>query len=102
MAPGEQPRGGRLSQRAPTAPAGTPPGRVTALFHEGERAVQRRAGGERVAAQVGRNILSFLPPGFGTFLGRQPFVIVASEDEHGCVWASLIAGGAGFARALDD
>src|SRR5215813_1565499 len=102
MAPGEQPRGGHLSQRARTASAGTPPGRVTALFHEGERAVQRRAGGERVAAQVGRNILSFLPPEFAAFLSRQPFVVVASQDEHAHVWASLIAGGAGFARALDD
>src|SRR5215475_7861302 len=102
MAPGEQPQGGHLSQRAPTASAGTPPGRVTALFHEGERAVQRRAGVERVAAQVGRNILSFLPPGFGTFLSRQPFVVVASQDEHGRIWASLLAGRVGFVRALDD
>src|SRR5215467_15882340 len=102
MAPGKQPRGGHLSQRAPTASAGMAPGRVSALFHEGERAVQRRAGVERVAAQVGRNILSFVPPEFGTFLSRQPFVVVASQDEHGRVWASLIAGGVGFARALDD
>jgi predicted pyridoxine 5'-phosphate oxidase superfamily flavin-nucleotide-binding protein len=70
---------------------------VGALFHEGERAVQRRAGVERVAAQVGRNILSFVPPAFAAFLSRQPFVVVASQDEHGRVWASLIAGGAGFA-----
>src|SRR5262249_54321093 len=102
MTPGTPLRGGRVSQRAPTAPAGTPPGRVGALFHEGERAVQRRAGVERVAAQVGRTILSFVPPEFGTFLSRQPFVVVASQDEHGRVWASLIAGGMGFARALAD
>ena len=102
MAPGEQPRGGRVSQRAPTASTCTPLGRVSALFHEGERAVQQRAGVERVAAQVGRNILSLLPPGFGAFLSRQPFVVVASQDQPGRVWASLIAGGAGFARALDD
>src|SRR5215470_16244834 len=102
MAPGEQPRGGHLSQRAPAASAGTPPGGETALFHEGERAVQQRAGVERVAAQVGRTILSFLPPEFAAFLSRQPFVVVASQDEHAHVWASLIAGGAGFARALDN
>jgi predicted pyridoxine 5'-phosphate oxidase superfamily flavin-nucleotide-binding protein len=99
MAPGEQPRGGRVSQRVPTA---TPPGGVSALFHEGERAVQRRAGAERVAAQVGRSILSFVPPEFGNFLRRQPFVVVASQDDHGRGWASLLAGGTGFARALGD
>jgi predicted pyridoxine 5'-phosphate oxidase superfamily flavin-nucleotide-binding protein len=102
MVPGDQPREGRVSQRAPTAFTGTPPGGVSALFHKGERTVQRRAGVERVAAQVGRNILSFVPPEFGTFLSRQPFVVVASQDEHARVWASLLAGGVGFARALDD
>jgi len=100
MAPGTQLRGGRVSQRAPAARA-TPPG-VSTLFHKGERAIQRRAGAERVAAQVGRNILSFVPAEFGAFLARQPFVVVASQDQTGRVWASLIAGGVGFARALDD
>src|SRR5215475_3526169 len=94
MAPGEQPQGGHPSQPAPTASTGTPPGGVTALFHEGERAVQQRAGAERVAAQVGRNIVSFVPPGFAAFLSRQPFVVVASQDEHARVWASVLAGGA--------
>jgi len=102
MAPGTQLRGGRVSQRAPIAAGATPPGGVSTLFHEGERAVQRRAGVEQVAAQVGRNILSFVPAEFGAFLARQPFVVVASQDQSGRVWASLIAGGAGFARALDD
>jgi len=75
---------------------------VSVLFHDGERAVQRRAGVERVAAQVGRSIMSFVPAEFGAFLSRQPFVVVASQDQQGRVWASLIAGGVGFARALDD
>jgi predicted pyridoxine 5'-phosphate oxidase superfamily flavin-nucleotide-binding protein len=102
MAPGPQPRGGRVSQRAPIASGATPPGGVSGLFHEGERAVQRRAGAERMAAQVGRNIVSFVPAEFGAFLSRQPFVVVASQDQDGRGWASLIAGRAGFARALDD
>jgi len=102
MAPGGQPRGGRASQRATTASTGTPPGGVSALFHEGERAVQRRAGVERVAAQVGRMVHPFVPPEFAEFLSRLPFVVVASQDEHARVWASLLAGGVGFARALND
>jgi uncharacterized protein len=102
MAPDTPLRGGRLSQRALIASKGTPPGGAGALFHEGERAVQRRAGAERVAAQIGRNILSFVPAEFAAFVSRQPFVVVASQDQRGRVWASLIAGGVGFARALDD
>ena len=101
MAPGTPLRGGRLSQHAPIASRGTPPSGESVLFHEGERAVQRRAGVERVAAQVGRSIMSFVPAEFGAFLSRQPFVVVASQDQQGRVWASLIAGGVGFARALD-
>src|SRR5689334_13062153 len=102
MAPGAQLRRGRVSQRAPTASRAAPPGGVTTPFHLGERAVQRRADVERTAAQVGRNILSFVPAEFGAFLARQPFVVVASQDQDGRVWASLIAGGAGFAHATSD
>ena len=102
MAPGTQLRGGRVSRCVPIAAGAAPPGGVSTLFHEGERAVQRRAGVERVTAQVGRTILSFVPAEFGAFLGRQPFVVVPSQDQLGRVWASLIAGGVGFACALDD
>ena len=72
------------------------------VFHEGERAVQQRAGVERVAAQVGRGIASRIAPGFAEFLRLQPFVVLASRDGAGRVWASLIVGGVGFARAIDE
>jgi uncharacterized protein len=73
------------------------------MFHEGEREVQRRAGVERVAAQVARhNITAQIPPEFGQFLARQPFVVIAGADSDGRVWASSLAGGIGFAHALDD
>jgi uncharacterized protein len=71
-------------------------------FHEGELAVQRRAGVERTAAQVGRIIASSIPPEFAAFVERQPFVVVASQDERGRVWASLVVGGVGFASVPDD
>ena len=71
-------------------------------FHEGERAVQRRAGVEHVAAKVGRNIVSWLPPEFADFLMSQPLIVAAGQDPRGRVWASLIGQGAGSARALDD
>jgi predicted pyridoxine 5'-phosphate oxidase superfamily flavin-nucleotide-binding protein len=71
-------------------------------FHEGELAVQRQAGVEQLAAQVGRLIHSYVPAEFGAFLSRRPFVYVASQDESGRVWASVIVGGEGFASVLDD
>jgi predicted pyridoxine 5'-phosphate oxidase superfamily flavin-nucleotide-binding protein len=71
-------------------------------FHNGELAVQRRAGADHVAAKVGRNILPFVPAEYGEFLGRQPFVVVASQDSGGRVWSSPLVGGVGFARPLDD
>src|SRR6266481_5188585 len=71
-------------------------------FHEGELAVQRQAGAEQLAAQVGRLIHSSVPPEFGASLRRQRFVVVASQDEPGRVWASVIVGGEGFASVLDD
>ena len=67
------------------------------MFHEGERAVQSRAGVERVAAQVGRGVLDLIPDEFGQFLRRQPFVILAGRDPGGRVWASPLVGGVGFA-----
>jgi predicted pyridoxine 5'-phosphate oxidase superfamily flavin-nucleotide-binding protein len=73
------------------------------MFHEGERQVQRRGGVERVATQVAsHNITPWIPPEFGQFLARQPFVVIAGADRDERVWASPLAGGIGFARALDD
>ena len=73
------------------------------MFHTGEREVQRRAGVELVAEQVARhNITPWIPPEFGEFLARQPFVVIAGADGDERVWASPLAGGIGFAHALDE
>jgi predicted pyridoxine 5'-phosphate oxidase superfamily flavin-nucleotide-binding protein len=83
---------------APQSVIGAP----RARFHEGELAVQRRAGVQRVAAKVGRNIDAFVRPEYGEFLSRQAFVVVAARDRAGRLWASLLVGGVGFARVLND
>lgn len=73
------------------------------MFHKGEHEVQRRAGVERVASQVARhNITPWIPPEFAQFLARQPLVVIAGADGDQRIWASPLAGGVGFARALDD
>src|SRR3954451_18947267 len=75
---------------------------MKAPFHEGELAVQRRAGVERTAAQVGRMIGPSIPPEFAAFVARQPFVVAAAPDEDGRVWATLLVGGPGVATVPDE
>lgn len=70
-------------------------------YHAGEREVQARAGVEQMAARVGRSIKDHIPATAQDFLATQPFVIIASSDPQGQVWASVLAGAPGFVRALD-
>jgi len=71
-------------------------------FHSGEIEVQQRAGVRDMAQRVGRSIGDTIPPAAQEFLRAQPFVILGGADENGRVWASLLSGEAGFARALDE
>ncbi|HET8616983.1 MAG TPA: pyridoxamine 5'-phosphate oxidase family protein [Actinomycetales bacterium] len=66
-------------------------------FHEGELAVQRRAG--RVL--TGR-IRDTFPPVAAEFASRQLFCVAAGRDEHGHVWTTMLAGPSGFMSADDD
>lgn len=65
-------------------------------FHRGEIAVQKRAGVDKMAARIGRSIRAEIHPVAANFLRSQPFVIAASTDAQGRVWASLITGEPGF------
>ncbi len=71
-------------------------------FHEGERAVQDRAGVAGMAAKVGRSIHPSVPPWAGDFLSEQPFVVLASRDREGRAWASVLHGVPGFVRSPDE
>lgn len=55
-----------------------------------------------MAQRVGRSIGEEIPPAAQEFLRAQPFVILGGADENGRVWASLLSGEEGFARALDE
>ena len=72
------------------------------MFHEGELAVQRRAGVQAVAAKVGGYIQPSIGQGHANFLRQQPFVVISGQDADHRVWATLLAGRPGFAAALDD
>ena len=75
---------------------------MTAAFHEGELAVQRRTGLEGRAARLAGNIAGFIPPEYGPFLETLPFVVLAARDGRGRRWASWLAGAPGFVSVLDD
>lgn len=55
-----------------------------------------------MAERVGRSIGDTIPPAAQEFLQSQPFVILGGADDDGRLWASLLSGKAGFARALDE
>jgi predicted pyridoxine 5'-phosphate oxidase superfamily flavin-nucleotide-binding protein len=72
------------------------------LFHEGELAVQRRAGVADVARRVGTGSIEHeLAPEVIAFLSHQLFLVCATRTPDGDVWASLLVGPPGFARGID-
>jgi predicted pyridoxine 5'-phosphate oxidase superfamily flavin-nucleotide-binding protein len=71
------------------------------VFHEGEQAVQARAGVEAESRRLGRGISSEIPPGAGDFLEAQRMAVLAGVDGMGHVWASLVTGNPGFITAPD-
>lgn len=71
------------------------------VFHDGERAVQRRAGVAAEARSLGQGIFSVIPSGAGPFLKAQRIAILAGLDDRGRVWASLVTGKPGFITAPD-
>ena len=70
-------------------------------FHSGEIEAQRRAGVGEEARAVGRIVGRTLTPPAERFLARQRLAVAASLDSQGRVWASLLAGAAGFLSAAD-
>src|SRR5579872_4904821 len=70
-------------------------------FHEGERAVQERAGVSSDAQQLVKMVLPFVPDGAAPFLGELPFVVLSALDREGLLWASIVSGSPGFLRVPD-
>jgi predicted pyridoxine 5'-phosphate oxidase superfamily flavin-nucleotide-binding protein len=65
--------------------------------HDGELAVQRRAGEGRSTPAYGPEI----PREFATFIRGQRMVVIGAADVDGDVWATILTGGAGFADPVD-
>ncbi|WP_310741837.1 pyridoxamine 5'-phosphate oxidase family protein [Microbispora sp. H13382] len=69
---------------------------VKTRHHEGEQAVQKRAG-EGHAGWGSPMFDDVIQPGFADFLRRQRMLVLGAADPGGAVWASLVTGDPGFA-----
>ena len=69
------------------------------VFHEGELAVQQRAGVVAQGRNSGRMIGDRIIPGAIKFVKRQPFVVTGSVDQQQHLWASIVVGRSGFVVA---
>jgi uncharacterized protein len=65
-------------------------------FHEGELAVQARAGFGDQAAKVGSGIRDYIMPAAAKFLSERAFAVVSAADAAGMMWAAPLAGAPGF------
>ena len=75
---------------------------TTPTFHEGERAVQVRAGVAERMSQLGpRVIRDFMPDQHRAFFAQLPFVMVGTVDTAGQPWASVLTAPPGFIRSPD-
>lgn len=71
-------------------------------WHEGERALQARAGVAERLAEIGPRIMrDFMPDQHRMFFAQLPFLIAGSLDETGQPWASVLAARPGFAHSPD-
>ncbi|WP_370193875.1 MULTISPECIES: pyridoxamine 5'-phosphate oxidase family protein [Aurantimonas] len=68
-------------------------------FHAGELAAQRRAGVGDVAAAAAGFIRDRMPEQHRAFFASLPFLVIASGDETGQPWVSIIEGPEGFATS---
>jgi len=70
-------------------------------FHEGEVAIQERAGERAMACRHGAAISSRIIPAALTFLRRQRLIAVSALGSHAELWTSVWCGDAGFVGSID-
>ena len=71
-------------------------------FHHGEQLLQSRAGKREQTEVFGHQaIRPFMPDQHRVFFSQLPFLVLGSVDAQGWPWASIVAGGPGFALSPD-
>jgi uncharacterized protein len=71
-------------------------------YHEGEVAVQARAGVGSDGMLAKEMYRPVMPVGVQRFLAAQQLAVLSTMDAEGRVWASMRSGPAGFLHALDE
>ena len=72
------------------------------VYHEGEDAVQARAGVKQRTRMTERAISDRIPDSARSFIAAQPMLVIGSVGCNDDVWASVLFGPAGFIQAPDD
>ncbi|GAA4342934.1 hypothetical protein BJY14_002400 [Actinomadura luteofluorescens] len=72
------------------------------VYHQGERAAQRRAGLLDQGAFSSRAVRAEIPEVARGFLLQQPMLVLGAADDQGRLWATLVTGQPGFLHAEDD
>src|SRR5262252_333020 len=70
-------------------------------FHDGEIAVQERAGEREMARRHGAAISSRILPGALPFLAQQRLLAVTTAGDDGHLWTSVWYGEPGFVHSAD-
>ena len=71
-------------------------------FHPGEKEIQSRLGIQEKIEELGRRMISCcIPEKFQDFFAGLPLLMIATVDECGRPWASVLAGKPGFTRTLN-
>lgn len=73
---------------------------IKTCHHEGEQAVQKRAG-EGHAGWGSPMFDGVIRPAFADFLRRQRMLFLGAADAEGAVWATVVTGEKGFANPVD-
>jgi predicted pyridoxine 5'-phosphate oxidase superfamily flavin-nucleotide-binding protein len=65
---------------------------MSRVYHEGERAVQTRAGVRAAATRLSAVIGETIPEQAREFVGAQPIAFVGARGDGGQIWASPLSG----------
>ena len=74
---------------------------MESIYHDGEQAVQARAGVTRMAERIARGIHGEIPPPAAHFLSEARFAVVGAGRSDGSVWSTVVTGNPGFLDAVD-
>jgi predicted pyridoxine 5'-phosphate oxidase superfamily flavin-nucleotide-binding protein len=74
---------------------------VAIKYHDGEIAVQTRAGVRRQADKLAAAMRGAILPSLAGFVAAQRMAVLGTVDRSGAVWASVVTGDAGFLQVID-